>query len=87
MLSESQLKGHGQKVRVLVSREADFLLDLSQPTWNMSGFPGKSLCLGSSTSQTDWGGGGRRPDWLAKELILGTKVPISVPNYPLTRLS
>lgn len=23
MLSESQLKGHGQKVRVLVSREAD----------------------------------------------------------------
>lgn len=83
MLSESQLRGYGQKIEVLASREeGSFLLDLSQPTWNIAGFPGKSFCLGSSTSQTDWGGRGRRPCWLAKELILGTKVPISLFHLP-----
>lgn len=62
MSSESQLKGCRQKAGVLTCKEeGSFLLDLSQPSWNIVGFPGKSFCLGSSTSQTVWGGGGRRP--------------------------
>lgn len=41
MLSESQLKGYGQKAEVLASREGRFLLYLSQPTWNIAGVPDK----------------------------------------------